>query len=373
MTQDELYMQRALQIAAQAAGKTFPNPMVGAVIVKNGQVIADGWHEKAGLAHAEAVALAKAGENARGADLYVTLEPCSHQGRTGPCADAIIKAGVKRVYVAIRDPNPLVAGKGIERLKAAGVDVIEGLRKEEALKLNEVFLKWITTNTPFVACKYAMTLDGKIATKTGDSKWITGEAARRQTHVLRNLYAAILVGVGTVIADDPELTCRIAGGSNPVRIVLDSRARIPLNSKLLHDGQARTIVVTTELAPQESLEKLRETKAEVIQTASHNGRVDLKKLLSYLGENELTSVLVEGGGEVHGALFAQGFVDKVYAFIAPKIIGGRDALGPVAGIGKEKMSEAVELVDMEISQIAEDFLLTGYVKKGVADVYRASK
>ncbi|MDR2006241.1 MAG: bifunctional diaminohydroxyphosphoribosylaminopyrimidine deaminase/5-amino-6-(5-phosphoribosylamino)uracil reductase RibD, partial [Acidaminococcales bacterium] len=251
MNIDETYMRRALEVAALARGRVTPNPMVGAVLVKDNEVVAEGWHEKAGTAHAEIVALDRAGQAAADATLYVTLEPCSHHGRTGPCADALIAAGVKKVFVAVRDPNPLVAGKGIERLKEAGVEIVEGLLAKEAKKLNEIFFKWITTSLPFVAMKYAMSLDGKIAAKTGDSKWISGSLSRETAHDLRNTYDGIMVGVGTVEADDPALTCRLAGGRNPVRIVADSRARISLTARLLRDGLAKTIVAVTDLAPAE--------------------------------------------------------------------------------------------------------------------------
>ena len=364
MIQDKFYMQRALTLAAKAKGRTSPNPMVGAIIVKAGEVIAEGWHERAGQPHAEVVALSIAGENAKDADMYVTLEPCSHQGRTGPCTDAIIKAGIKRIFVAMRDPNPLVSGKGVGKLKNAGINVQEGILEEQAANLNEIFLKWITKKVPFVACKYAMTLDGKIAAQTGDSKWITGEKARERVHLLRDTYDTILIGIGTVLADNPELTCRLPNGRNPVRVILDSRARMPCQSKLLHDEQARTIVATTELAPKESVKRIKSSRAEIIQTKSVNGRVDLHNLLIYLAQNELTSVLVEGGGQVHGAFFKENLVDKVYAFIAPKIIGGKEALAPVGGIGVDKVADAVLLKNINIEQIGEDFLLTGYVKGG---------
>lgn len=364
MVNHETHMQRALDIAALTRGRTSPNPMVGAVIVKNGNVIAEGWHEKTGCPHAEIIALNKAGEMAHGADIYVTLEPCSHYGRTGPCADALIAAGIKKVFVATRDPNPLVAGQGMGKLKQAGILVEEGLLQAKAIKLNEVFFKWIQNKEPFVVVKYAMTLDGKIASKTGESKWITGEKSRRFVHELRNAYDVILAGVGTVIADDPELTCRIENGRNPVRVILDSKARIPLPSKLLHDGQAKTIVVVTEAAKKESIQKLQQSsKAEILQIPSLNSQVNLKELLKYLGENNLTSVLVEGGGEVNASFFEAGLADKVHVFTAPKIIGGRAAKGPVSGDGFDKMSDAVTLKNIEFQCFDDDIMLTGYVRK----------
>lgn len=374
MGKHENYMKRALEIAAYAKARTAPNPMVGAVIVKDDEVIAEGWHHKAGMPHAEREALKIAGEAAKGAMLYVTLEPCSHYGRTPPCADAVIEAGIKEVYVAVLDPNPLVAGKGIAKLKAAGINVHVGLLECEAIKLNEVFFKWISKGLPFVVAKYAMTADGKIATKTGDSKWIAGEAARMAVHKMRDIYDAIMVGVGTVIADDPELTARFEEARNPVRIVLDSKCRIKPEATLLHDGKARTIVAVTELADNNKVENIKKTcKAEVLVLPSKGGKVDLEKLLKQLSQEGITSVLVEGGGEVHASMLEASLVDKMHIFIAPKIIGGQDALGPVRGSGAEKMSGALRLYDMSVEPFDEDIMLTAYLRKEHIDVYRSHK
>lgn len=361
---DEDYMREALRIARYAEGRTSPNPLVGAVIVRDGRIIAEGWHRKAGTPHAEIHALRMAGDLARGATLYVTLEPCSHYGRTGPCAKAVAEAGIARVVVAMQDPNPKVAGRGMEMLRAAGVEVCCGVLAAEAVCLNEVFLHWITTGLPFVALKTAMTLDGKIATHTGDSQWITGEASRLRVHELRDRYDAILVGIGTVLHDDPSLTTRLPDrqGKHPLRIVLDSMARTPRTAKLLTDGAALTLIAVTARAPQERVAALRQAGAEVL-VCGEGPRVDARALLKALGEREMSSVFVEGGGRVNASLLAAGFVDKVYAFVAPKLVGGRDALTPVEGTGAERLSDAVTLTGLVAETVGEDVLLTGYVRK----------
>ena len=346
---DIYYMEQALQIARYAKGRTSPNPMVGALIVREGRVIAQGWHRKAGTPHAEIHALRQAGDLAQGATLYVTLEPCSHYGRTGPCTDAIIQAGIRRVVVAMSDPNPLVAGKGIERLRNAGIEVIEGILSKEAAKLNEVFIKWISTKLPFVTVKAAMSLDGKIAAHTGHSKWITGAEAREYVHCLRDCYDSILVGSGTLLTDNPHLTTRLPeGGKNPLRIVLDSHARTPVNANVLSDGLAPTLIVVTELASEKSIEKIRQCGVQVIQIESKNGKVDLRKLFSHLAQEGITSILVEGGATINAALFKEGLVDKVHWFVAPKIIGGVNAVGPVGGQGVDNVNEAVLLDEIFI-------------------------
>ena len=307
---DEDYMREALRIARYAEGRTSPNPLVGAVIVRDGRIIAEGWHRKAGTPHAEIHALRMAGDLARGATLYVTLEPCSHYGRTGPCAKAVAEAGIARVVVAMQDPNPKVAGRGMEMLRAAGVEVCCGVLAAEAARLNEVFLHWITTGLPFVALKTAMTLDGKIATHTGDSQWITGEASRLRVHELRDRYDAILVGIGTVLHDDPSLTTRLPDrqGKHPLRIVLDSMARTPRTAKLLTDGAAPTLIAVTARAPQERVAALRQAGAEVL-VCGEGPRVDARALLKARGEREMSSVFVEGGGRVNASLLAAGVVD----------------------------------------------------------------
>ena len=338
---DIKFMRRALELAQMAEGDTSPNPMVGAVIVDgDGNIVSEGYHHKAGQPHAEINALAAAGDKAEGATVYVTLEPCSHYGRTGPCCEALIKAGVKRVVSAVTDPNPLVAGRGLNRLREAGIEVTEHVCEDEAKKLNEKFFFWITHKRPFVSLKYAMTLDGRLAAAGGDSKWITGEEARTYAHNLRKTHDAVLVGKNTVLQDDCELTTRMVEGKNPIRIVLDSNAAIPLNAKILN-GEAKTIIAVSEAAPQDKLDELQKlTTVEVLKLPQRNGHLDLQVLLEKLAAMEITSVLVEGGSEVHGAFNDAGLAERVYAFIAPKIIGGKNAIGPVGGIGGTDMGKA---------------------------------
>lgn len=375
---DQVMMRRAIELAKNAVGRTSPNPLVGAVIVNHGRIVAEGWHRRAGTPHAEVHALNMAGELANGATMYVSLEPCAHYGRTGPCAKALAAAGIRRVVVAMQDPNPQVAGKGIAILQAAGIQVTVGVLEKEARELNEVFLKWITTKMPFVALKTAMTLDGKIATAAGQSQWITNEESRYETHRLRDIYDGILVGINTVLADDPSLTTRLTRltnmtsltnltslgegeGKNPVRIVVDSRARLPLDAKLVRDGAARTIAVVTAAAPAERVEALQAAGVEIM-VAGSGPQVDMQLLMQELGAMGITSVLVEGGGTVNFAMLQAGLVDRVYAFIAPKLVGGRDALTPVEGDGFKELKHAVELENICLRQLACDVLLTGIVK-----------
>lgn len=363
MLTDEEYMREALRAAENARGRTSPNPMVGAVIVRGGRIVATGWHREAGTPHAEVHALRMAGELAKGATLYVTLEPCAHYGRTGPCAKAVVEAGIARVVIALKDPNPLVAGKGIAILEEAGIEVRCGVLAREAARLNEAFLKWIETGLPLVAMKTAMSLDGKIATYTGASQWITGPEARQRVHEYRDVYDGILAGIGTVLADNPSLTARLPeGGKNPVRIIADSMARMPLEAKILTDGAARTIIAVTEEAPAHRVEALKAAGAEII-VAGPGPQVDMALLMKKLGEQEITSVFVEGGGTVNFSMLKAGLVDKVYAFVAPKIIGGREAKTPVEGDGFATLEEAVELTALEAQTIGRDVLLTGYVQK----------
>ena len=357
---DESYMREALRIAEYARGRTSPNPLVGAVIVRDGAIVASGWHRAAGEPHAEIHALRMAGELARGATLYVTLEPCAHHGRTGPCAEAVIAAGLARVVVALSDPNPLVAGRGIHLLTAAGIEVTTGICEDEARRQNEIFLKWVTTKRPFVTLKTAMTLDGKIASHTGASQWITGAAARARVHAYRNEYDAILVGIGTVLADDPSLTTRLEHGTgkNPLRIVLDSEARTPLDAKLVADGAAPTIIVVSERADHRRVNLLRACGAEVVTLGAQ--RVDIAALLDYLGARDITSLFVEGGAAVNWSLLAGGSVNKVHAFIAPMLMGGETAKTPIGGTGFDSPQTALRLHDMTVEQVGTDILVTGY-------------
>jgi len=360
---DADYMREALRVAAHARGRTSPNPLVGAVIVKDGRIVGEGWHRKAGTPHAEVHALAMAGELARGATLYVTLEPCAHYGRTGPCAKAVAEAGVKRAVIAMSDPNPLVAGKGIEMLRQAGVEVEVGLLAREAARLNEVFLLWIERQRPFVLLKAAMSLDGKIATAAGDSRWISGEESRARVHLWRDEYDGIMAGIGTVLADNPSLTARLPDGTgrNPVRIIVDSQARTPPGAKVVQDGLARTIIAVTERAPAERVSALSEAGAEILR-AGRGPQVDLVMLLHELARQEITSVLVEGGGTLNYSMLEAGLVDKVAMFVAPKLLGGHSAKTPVEGTGFQRLSEAAELTELTAESLEGDMLLTGYVK-----------
>jgi len=370
---DEQYMQQALKIAYYAKGRTSPNPMVGAIILSQGRIVGQGWHRKAGTPHAEVHALQQAGELSQGATMYVTLEPCSHQGRTGPCDQRIIAAGIKKVVIAMTDPNPLVAGRGIGRLKEAGIEVVEGILAHEAAHLNEVFIKWISTQMPFVVLKSAMSLDGKIAAHTGHSQWITGPKARERVHQLRDCYDAILVGIGTVLADNPNLTTRLpAGGKNPIRIIVDSMARTPLDSQVVKDGLAPTIIVVTPEAEKSKVDALRASGVEVLVIDRNKAGVDLRQLCKVLGKREITSIFVEGGSSINASFLEENLVDKVQWFIAPKMIGGHHAPGPVGGQGAEKVTDAKALEDINIETVGEDILISAYLRNREGrDVYRS--
>lgn len=365
MASDNHYMRIALALAAKALGRTSPNPMVGAVIVKNGSIVGQGYHHKAGTPHAEIHALREAGSAAEGAILYVTLEPCAHYGRTPPCADAIIKAGIKRVVMATRDPNPLVAGRGNDALRQAGIATTIGVMEQDANRLNEVFNKFITTAKPFVVLKCAMSLDGKIATRTGHSQWITGPEARLFGHRLRDRYDAIMVGMGTVSADNPLLTARLPGGDgqNPLRIILDSHGRIPLESKVITDKSAPTLVAVTTQAAARKIAALEAAGVTVLVTEPHKGRVDLASLMDELGKRQVTSILIEGGASVAAAAVEEKLVDKVHFFLAPMIIGGCAAPGPVGGRGIAQLQEAVRLHGILTERLGHDLHIEAYVSK----------
>jgi diaminohydroxyphosphoribosylaminopyrimidine deaminase/5-amino-6-(5-phosphoribosylamino)uracil reductase len=363
---DKVYMKRALDLAIQARGRTNPNPMVGAVIVKNDQIVGEGYHHKAGTPHAEVHALNQAGTQAAGATLYVTLEPCSHFGRTPPCADAVIKAGIKRVVIATDDPNPQVAGKGIEKLRMAGIEVILGVMEQQARRLNEVFFKYIMTGIPFVALKTAMTLDGKIAASSGDSRWITGEDARHYVHELRNIYDAIMVGIGTVLKDDPLLNTRLVREDtrNPVRIIIDGNLELPLDSNIARTSyEQRTVIFCSSIADNQRQYQIEALGIEIISIDMKDGLIPLEKVLEMLGQMGLCSLLVEGGGEINGYMLEHQLLDKAYWFIAPKIIGGRQVPSPIGGKGIEFMKDAMELESVELHKFSQDFLLTGYFKE----------
>ncbi|WP_049823078.1 bifunctional diaminohydroxyphosphoribosylaminopyrimidine deaminase/5-amino-6-(5-phosphoribosylamino)uracil reductase RibD [Thermobaculum terrenum] len=363
-------MRRALELAESALGRTWPNPAVGAVVVRDGLVIGKGATQPPGGPHAEVVALAEAGEAARGAILYVTLEPCSHWGRTPPCTEAIIRAGVREVHAATLDPNPKVHGRGVAQLREAGIEVHLGLCEREATRINEGFFKRVRTGLPFVTLKYAMTLDGRIATRTGSSKWITGEEARTCAHRLRDRADAIMVGVGTVLADDPLLTTRLppelcgyGGPHHPLRVVVDSRGRTPARAAMLRrDTPGRTLVACTTLAPEDRRLAWQDAGAEVAVFAPEDGRVPLEALLRYLGDTGVNTALVEGGGTLHGALLDVGLADKIVAFVAPKLIGGEGAPAPVGGRGVADMASALELADVRVTQVGRDLLIEGYLR-----------
>jgi len=357
---DTQMMQNALALARLGRFSTSPNPRVGCVIAHGSQIVGQGFHVKAGEPHAEVHALRQAGEMARGATAYVTLEPCTHHGRTGPCAEAVIAAGIARVVTALSDPNPLVAGRGISLLAAAGIEVTTGICEAEARRQNEVFLKWVTAKRPFVTLKTAMTLDGKNASRTGASQWITGEAARARVHVYRDAYDAILVGIGTVLADNPSLTARLTDreGRHPLRIVLDSLARTPIDAKIVTDGAAPTVIAVSERADPQRLKLLHACGPEIVTIGAE--RVDIAALLDWLGEREITSLFVEGGTEINWSLLAGGYVDKVHAFIAPMLMGGTAAPTPVGGTGFDRPQTALRLADTTVEQIGTDILVTGY-------------
>jgi diaminohydroxyphosphoribosylaminopyrimidine deaminase/5-amino-6-(5-phosphoribosylamino)uracil reductase len=348
------FMREALLLARR--GRTSPNPMVGAVLVNGGVVVGKGYHPKAGEPHAEVFALRQAGEKARGADLYVTLEPCCHHGKTPPCADAVIAAGVKRVFAAMEDPNPLVSGKGFGKLRKAGVEVEVGLLGDEARELNRGFIKRVTCGRPFVLWKAAMTLDGKTACRTGDSRWVTGEAARRRVHRIRSQSDAVMVGIGTVLADNPELTVRHLKGANPLRVVVDARAETPLNSRVLGGG-AGTIIAVTGEAPAGRVEALQNAGAQILKVESDGGRVNLSRLLERLAGLGINNLLLESGGRLSASMLAGGLVDRGIIFIAPKIAGGEDAPTPVEGEGASLMAEALRAGAPKVRRFGDDIAL----------------
>ena len=354
------YMRRAIELADRGLGFTNPNPLVGAVIVKDGRIIGEGWHERYGQWHAERNALRNCVGDPRGATMYVTLEPCCHHGKTPPCAEALVESGLARVVVGMKDPNPLVAGKGIARLREAGIEVECGLEEETLREQNRVFLKYIQTRRPWVVMKTAMTLDGKIATRAGDSRWVTGEAARTEGHELRSRLMAIMVGIGTALADNPLLTCRIEGREvrQPVRVVVDSQARLPLDSRLVATaGECRTIVAHTRFASAGRLKALAAAGVKAWLCEDREGLVDVESLSRLLGERGVDSVLLEGGGNLNFSFLRQGLVDELYAFVAPKIVGGADAKTPVEGRGVDRMADALPFRLREMRQVGEDVLL----------------
>ena len=357
------FMRRAIELAKKGGGYVHPNPLVGCVVVKDGEIIAEGYHEKYGEFHAERNALLHCQSETKGASLYVTLEPCCHYGKTPPCTEIIIEKGIKKVFVGILDPNPLVAGKGVKILQDAGIEVEVGLCQDEIRELNKVFLKYITTKRPYVIMKTAMTLDGKIAAHTGDSRWVTNDESRKLVHELRSEMAAIIVGIGTVLADDPMLNVRLEGNPHqPVRIVVDSNLRTPIDSQLVKTAKEyRTIIATTVSDNCRDVRPYVSTGIELIQCKSKDGHVDINDLMTKLGSHGIDSLLLEGGGTLNSAFLEAGCVDEVWAFIAPKIIGGEGAKTPVAGKGIEKMSDAIQLQNIDIQNINGDILIKGKI------------
>jgi diaminohydroxyphosphoribosylaminopyrimidine deaminase/5-amino-6-(5-phosphoribosylamino)uracil reductase len=362
MTEDEKFMRRAIELARTAAGWTNPNPLVGAVIVKDGRIIGEGCHERLGELHAERNALKSCTGDPRGATMYVTLEPCDHQGRQPPCTEAIIDSGIAKVVVGSRDPNPLVSGKGNAHLRSAGIEVQQDFLRTECDRLNTIFFHYITTKTPYVVAKWAMTADGKTATRTGDARWVSNEASRADTHELRHRLAAIMVGINTVLADNPELTARRGKPSrNPVRVVCDAHLRIPLDSKLVKSAREVPTIVACALTGGEQSEKAKELEAagvDVLSAPGPDGRVDLQKLLTQLGEREIDSLLVEGGGTLTASFFSEGLVNEAIVYLAPKIAGGRGAPTPVSGEGVELMADAVALGEPKVQLLGSDVKLT---------------
>lgn len=359
---DQDYMKLALELAERGRGWTSPNPMVGAVIVKDGRIIGRGYHHRCGQAHGERDALAHCGEDPAGATLYVTLEPCCHQGRQPPCTQAILEAGIARVVVGSGDPNPLVAGKGIAQLRQAGVEVTEHVLEEECRELNYIFFHYIQTRRPYTALKYAMTLDGKIAAYTGASQWITGEEARAHVHRLRGAYRGILVGVGTVLADDPMLTCRLPGGRSPVRVICDTHLRTPLSARVVQTAREVPTILAACAPDSQRKAEYEAAGCQVLSLPEREGHVDLSALMDELGRREIDGLLIEGGGTLAWSALAGGLVRRVYAYTAPMLLGGGSAKSPVEGQGFPVPDEAVKLKNLTVTPLGRDLLLEGEVE-----------
>lgn len=372
MSQDKTYMQMALRLAKKGMGITSPNPMVGAVVVKDGRVIGRGYHKGPGKWHAEAVAIRDAGPEAKGATLYINLEPCCHTDkRTPPCTKEIIRSQIRRVVIGMEDPNPMVNGRGIRELAGAGIQLEKGVLYPEAVQLNEIYSKFISTKTPFVILKSASSLDGRIALPSGESKWITGEIARRYSHRLRAMVDAVLVGIGTVLADDPLLSVRDRGtrGKQPLRIIVDSRLRIPLTARVLDQREGQeTMIVTTGLASAEAVEALEKIGGKTMIAASReDGEVSLRSMMGQLGRLGISSVLIEGGSKINASALREGVVDKVVILYSPRIIGGSDSIGMVGGEAPGSLDESVFLKGISIRRLGEDILVEGYVRKAMSN------
>lgn len=364
--QENFFMAEALRLAKKGWGFTSPNPMVGAVVVKDGQLVGRGYHETYGGPHAEVNAIADAGEKARGADLYVTLEPCNHTGKTPPCTQLILAAGIRKVIVAMEDPNPDVSGGGNHYLAQNGVEVVSGVNEIQARQLNESFIKFVTQKRPFVILKCAATLDGRIATRTGDSKWVSGPLSRSYTHYLRQGVDAILVGIETVRKDDPKLTTRLDHMDciDPTRIILDTNLSIPLDAKVLTlNSKAKTWIVCGRGVDEEKKTAIIQKGAQVFEIDACQGRVDLNALMDLLGRNKITSLLIEGGGTVIGAALAANIIDKLCFFYAPKILGGDDGIPICRGPGPELMNESVAVDRINVHRFGDDVMIEGYIAK----------
>jgi len=355
--QESNYMEQALGLAEKGLGQVNPNPMVGAVLVKDNRVIGQGFHERYGGVHAERNAINDCSESLEGATLFVTLEPCCHIGKTPPCTEAIIKSGIKKVVVGSVDPNPLVSGKGIEILRKAGIEVTTGMMDKENRKMNRVFFHYMETKEPYVVMKYAMTTDGKIATVTGASRWITGEQAREHVHDERNRHAGIMVGIGTVLADDPLLNCRIPGGKDGIRIICDTHLKIPLTSRLVKTAKEIPLWIATGSRETEKIKRLEATGCRIMKVSLHEGQVDLNQLMKRLGEDKMDSILLEGGANLNYSALKSGIVKKVQVYVSPKMFGGETAKSPVGGAGVLKPEQGFMLVNREIHLLGEDLLL----------------
>lgn len=373
-TLDDRFMAQALRLAAKGLGATSPNPAVGALVVSRGRIVGQGYHRRAGGPHAEVVAIRQAGARARGATLYVTLEPCSHtHKRTPPCVPLIKESGIHRVVVAMVDPNPQVRGGGIRALRRAGLRVEVGCGQPQAMQLNEAYCHWIRTGQPYVILKAAMTLDGKLATASGESRWITGEAARRHVHQIRSQVDAILVGIGTVLRDNPSLTARRSGGPSrltahqPWRVIVDSRLRLPLKARVLtHTHRAKTIIATTDAAPTTKVEQLRARGADVVILPRNKGRVSLAALLTHLGNAQVTSLLIEGGSEVNASAWQSGLVHRVMLYVSPRILGGQNAKSMIGGQAPARLDQARPLHNLSIRPLDHDMLIEGTIRPSLA-------
>ena len=359
---DTEYMKAALELAKNGCGWTSPNPMVGALIVKDGEILGRGWHQRYGQPHAERNALSDCAQAPKGATLYVTLEPCCHFGQTPPCTEAILESGITRVVIGSPDPNPLVCGKGAAALRQQGIEVVEGVLREECDRLNEIFFHYILTGVPFVTMKYAMTMDGRISARSGASKWITGEASRERVQLERRRHSAIMVGVGTILADDPLLTCRMENSRNPLRIICDTHLRTPADSRVVRTAGEIPTLLATSCADVTRQEVFRRLGCQVLVLPEKNGRIDLTALMSELGGRGIDSVLLEGGGTLNWSALECGIVRRLQCYIAPKLFGGMDSKSPIEGLGVPSPDSAYRLSGVTVTPIGEDILLESEVE-----------